>query len=35
MIAHKDYIAEILEEIIEYNVKEEKVCCCVVVVEQA
>ena len=35
LIAHKEYIAEILEEIIEYNEKDKSVYGCVVIVEQA
>ena len=35
LIAHKEYIAQILEEIIEFNKKEDKIFGYVVIVEQA
>jgi hypothetical protein len=35
LIAHKDYIAEILEEIIEYNTNDKNIYGCVAIIEQA
>ena len=35
LIAHQEYVAEILEEIIEYNEREDIIYGCVTIVEKA